>query len=42
MLDHSAVSAEALLKGVLDRAAPDEASDGSPDDVAALVVRRAA
>src|SRR6266571_3828040 len=42
MLDHSAVSAEALLKGILDRAAPDEASDGSPDDVAALAVRRVA
>ena len=42
LLDHSAVSAEALLKGILDRALPDEASDGSPDDVAALAVRRAA
>ncbi len=42
MLDHSAVSAEALLKGILDRAAPDEASDGLPDDVAALAVRRVA
>jgi phosphoserine phosphatase RsbU/P len=42
MLDHSAASAEALLKGVLDRAAPDEARDGSPDDVAALAVRRVA
>jgi phosphoserine phosphatase RsbU/P len=42
MLDHSAVSAEALLKGVLDRAAPDGASDDSPDDVAALAVRRVA
>ena len=42
MLDHSAVSAEALLKAILDRAAPDEASDGLPDDVAALAVRRVA
>jgi len=42
MLDHSAASAEALLKGVLDRAAPDQARDGSPDDVAALAVRRVA
>jgi sigma-B regulation protein RsbU (phosphoserine phosphatase) len=41
MLDHSALSAEALLKGILDQVAPDEASDGLPDDMAALVVRRA-
>jgi hypothetical protein len=42
MLDHSAVSAEALLKGIIDWAAPDEASDGLPDDVTALAVRRVA
>jgi sigma-B regulation protein RsbU (phosphoserine phosphatase) len=42
MLDHSAVSAEALLKGIIDQAAPDEASDGLPDDVTALAVRRVA
>lgn len=40
MLDHSAVSAEALLKRIVDQVAPDEASDGLPDDMAALVVRR--
>ena len=40
MLDHSAASAEALLKGILDQAAPNDAGDGLPDDMAALVVRR--
>jgi serine phosphatase RsbU (regulator of sigma subunit) len=42
IVDHSAVSAEELLKGILDRAAPDGASDGLPDDVTALAVRRVA
>src|SRR5438094_7786194 len=42
MLDHSAPSAEALLKGILTQAAPDDARDALPDDVAALAVRRAA
>ena len=42
MLDHSAPSAEALLKGILTQAAPDNARDALPDDVAALAVRRAA
>jgi sigma-B regulation protein RsbU (phosphoserine phosphatase) len=42
MLDHSAVSAEALLKGILEHATPDGAGDGLPDDVAALAVRRVA
>jgi sigma-B regulation protein RsbU (phosphoserine phosphatase) len=42
MLDHSAGSAEALLKGVLDQATPNGAGDDLPDDVAALAVRRVA
>jgi serine phosphatase RsbU (regulator of sigma subunit) len=42
MLDHSAVSAEALLKGILDQATPEGASDALPDDVTALAVRRVA
>jgi phosphoserine phosphatase RsbU/P len=42
MLDHSAPSAEALLKGILTQVAPDNASDALPDDMAALAVRRAA
>ena len=42
MLDHSAGSAEALLKGILEQATPDGAGDGLPDDVAALAVRRVA
>ena len=42
MLDHSASSADALLKAILDQAAPGKASDALPDDVAALVVRRVA
>jgi sigma-B regulation protein RsbU (phosphoserine phosphatase) len=41
MLNHSAISAEALLKRILDQAAP-EGGDGLPDDMAALVVRRIA
>src|SRR5437667_4321036 len=42
MLDHSAPSAEALLKGILTQAAPDDAREALSDDVAALAVRRAA
>jgi phosphoserine phosphatase RsbU/P len=42
MLDRSAVSAEALLNGVLDQTTPDGPSAGFPDDVAALAVRRVA
>jgi sigma-B regulation protein RsbU (phosphoserine phosphatase) len=42
MLDHSAPSAEALLKGLLTQVAPDNARDALPDDLAALAVRRAA
>jgi len=42
MLDHSAPSAEALLKGILTQVAPDNARDALPDDLAALAVRRAA
>ena len=42
MLDHSAGSAEALLKGILEQATPDGAGDGLPDDMAALAVRRVA
>ena len=42
MLDHSAPSAEALLKGILTQAAPDDATDALPDDMTALAVRRAA
>ena len=42
MLDHSAPSAEALLKGILTQVTPDNAGDALPDDLAALAVRRAA
>ncbi len=42
MLDHSAPSAEALLKGILTQVAPGNAGDPLPDDMAALAVRRAA
>ena len=42
MLDHSAPSAEALLKGILTQVAPDNAGDALPDDLAVLAVRRAA
>jgi sigma-B regulation protein RsbU (phosphoserine phosphatase) len=42
MLDHSAPSAEALLKGILTQVAPDNVTDALPDDMAALAVRRAA
>jgi sigma-B regulation protein RsbU (phosphoserine phosphatase) len=40
MLDHSAPSAEALLKGVLAYAAPDNSVKTSPDDMTVLAVRR--
>lgn len=42
MLDHSAPSAEALLRGILNQAVPENSSDSLPDDVAALAVRRTA
>src|SRR5213080_5368723 len=42
MLDHCAPSADALLKGILTQAAPDNAKDALPDDMAAVAVRRAA
>jgi sigma-B regulation protein RsbU (phosphoserine phosphatase) len=42
MLDHSAPSAEALLKGILNQAAPENGRDVLPDDMAALAVRRMA
>ena len=42
MLDHSATSADALLRGILNQAAPDDGKDTLPDDMAALAVRRAA
>ena len=40
MLDHSAPNAEALLKGILNQAVPENSDDSLPDDVAALAVRR--
>jgi sigma-B regulation protein RsbU (phosphoserine phosphatase) len=42
MLDHSAPSAEAFLKGILNQAAPENGRDVLPDDMAALAVRRMA
>jgi serine phosphatase RsbU (regulator of sigma subunit) len=42
MLDHSATSADALLRRILSQAAPDNGEDILPDDMAALAVRRAA
>jgi sigma-B regulation protein RsbU (phosphoserine phosphatase) len=42
MLDHSAPSAEALLRGILNQAVPENSNDSLPDDVAALAVRRTA
>src|SRR5438477_11606760 len=42
MLDHSAPNAEALLKGILNQAAPENGQDALPDDLAALAVRRTA
>src|SRR5712691_2331418 len=38
MLDHSATSADALLRRILNQAAPDNGKDTLPDDMAALVV----
>jgi sigma-B regulation protein RsbU (phosphoserine phosphatase) len=40
MLDHSAPTAEALLKGVLAHAAPDGSVNASPDDMTVLAIRR--
>jgi sigma-B regulation protein RsbU (phosphoserine phosphatase) len=40
MLDHSAPTAESLLKGVLAYAAPDNSMNSSPDDMTVLAVRR--
>jgi phosphoserine phosphatase RsbU/P len=42
MLDHSAPTAEALLKGVLAHLAADNSVNTSPDDMTALAVRRLA
>ena len=42
MLDHSAPNAEALLRGILNQAAPENGKDALPDDMAALAVRRMA
>src|SRR6266496_1397865 len=42
MLDHSAPSAEALLRSILNQAVPENSNDSLPDDVAALAVRRTA
>jgi phosphoserine phosphatase RsbU/P len=42
MLDHSAPTAEVLLKGILERATPNNAKHSLSDDVTALAVRRMA
>jgi phosphoserine phosphatase RsbU/P len=42
MLDHSASSAEVLLRRILDRATPNNADDSLSDDMTALAVRRMA
>lgn len=42
MLDHSAPSAEALLRRILTETAPSKGEPALPDDVAALAVRRTA
>jgi phosphoserine phosphatase RsbU/P len=42
MLDHSAPTAEVLLKGILERATPNNAEDSLSDDMTALAVRRMA
>jgi phosphoserine phosphatase RsbU/P len=42
MLDHSAPTAELLLKGILERATPNNAEDPLSDDMTALAVRRVA
>jgi sigma-B regulation protein RsbU (phosphoserine phosphatase) len=40
ILDHSAPSAEALLKQIVAQTAPDNSAKTAPDDVAAIAVRR--
>src|SRR5215208_3017334 len=40
VLDHSAPSAEALLKGIVAQTAPKDSTKTAPDDVAAIAVRR--
>ena len=40
VLDHSAPTAEALLKGILGQTAPKNSAKPAPDDVAAIAVRR--
>jgi len=42
MLDHSAPNAEALLRGILNQAVPENGKDALPDDLAVLAVRRMA
>jgi serine phosphatase RsbU (regulator of sigma subunit) len=42
MLDHSAPTAEVLLKRILERATPNNAEDSLSDDMTALAVRRTA
>ncbi len=42
MLDYSAPNAEALLRGILNQAVPENGKDALPDDLAALAVRRMA
>jgi phosphoserine phosphatase RsbU/P len=40
VLDHSAPSAEALLKRIVAQTAPDNSAETAPDDLAAIAVRR--
>jgi serine phosphatase RsbU (regulator of sigma subunit) len=40
VLDHSAPSAEALLKRIVAQTAPENSAENAPDDVAAIAVRR--
>ena len=40
VLDHSAPTAEALLKGIVAQTAPKNSAKTAPDDVAAIAVRR--
>ena len=40
VLDHSATSAEALLKPIVAQTIPDDSANTAPDDVAAIAVRR--
>jgi sigma-B regulation protein RsbU (phosphoserine phosphatase) len=42
LLDHSASSADALLKKILTQTAPGDFADSAPDDLAAVAVRRTA